>query len=493
METQDFAPSELWARLRFAVVGPLLECPPAVGALQTTLAELAQRHWRHPTQRGKRIRFSQATIERWLYLAKKAPNPMEALMRRVRRDAGVSRICGETLVEYLQQQYLTYPTWSYWLHHGNIVAYVQRKPEIGPAPSYPTLRRLMHAKGWRKVRRRRRQNPTAAQQAAEMRLHTHEVRSYEATASHSIWHLDFHDGSLRIAGKDGTLVTPQCLAILDDHSRLCCHIQWYLNETTEVLVHGVMQAMMKRGLPRCILSDNGAAMVAGEYETGLESLGINYRTILPHSPYQNGKQETFWAVLESRCLAMLERVPSLSLELLNRATQAWVEQDYNRGRHEEIKMAPLEKLLQSPQQGRECPPMAILQQAFCLVAKRTQRRSDGTISIEGVRFELPNTLRTLTKLSLRYRRWDLSEAWVVQPRSSMTVVQRITPLDKAGNADGRRRALEPPTALCGVQAADASKLPPLMTQWLTNYAATGAPPAYLPLHSDTKETAHEPQ
>jgi putative transposase len=194
-------------------------------------------------------------------------------------------------------------------------------------------------------------------------------------------------------------------------------------------------------------------------------------------------------VLEGRCLAMLERVSPLTLEFLNRATQAWVEQDYNRGFHEEIKMAPLERLLHSPNQGRPCPPLATLQHAFCLVTKRLQRHSDGTVSIDGVRFEMPNAMRTLNKVILRYRRWDLSEAFVVQPRATLEVVQRITPLDKARNADGRRRTLDTPTTVSTPNRARQSDLPPLMTQWLADYAATGAPPAFIPL--TTEENAHD--
>jgi len=34
-----------WARLRFAIVGPLLASPPAPGELQQALRALSQRHW----------------------------------------------------------------------------------------------------------------------------------------------------------------------------------------------------------------------------------------------------------------------------------------------------------------------------------------------------------------------------------------------------------------------------------------------------------------
>ncbi len=64
-----------------------------------------------------------------------------------------------------------------------------------------------------------------------------------------------------------------------------CHLQWYLEETAEVFVHGLCQALMKRGLPRSLLTDNGSPMLAGEVEEGLHR-----HPALPHargaSPYE---------------------------------------------------------------------------------------------------------------------------------------------------------------------------------------------------------------
>ena len=40
--------------------------------------------------------------------------------------------------------------------------------------------------------------------------------------------------------------------------------------------------------------------------------------------------------------------------------------------------------------------------------RRTQRRSDGTLTLDGVRFELPGRLHHLTRVAVRYARWDLS-------------------------------------------------------------------------------------
>ena len=133
-----------------------------------------------------------------------------------------------------------------------------------------------------------------------------ETRSYEVAHVHGLWHLDFHQGSRPVLTAAGQWQTPQLLGILDDRSRLCCHLQWYLDETAEALVHGLSQAFQKRGLPRALLTDNGSAMLAAETVEGLERLGVVHHTTLPYSPEQNGKQESFWGQVEGRLLPMLE-------------------------------------------------------------------------------------------------------------------------------------------------------------------------------------------
>ena len=81
----------------------------------------------------------------------------------------------------------------------------------------------------------------------------------------------------------GEWVTPILFGVLDDRSRLACHLQWYLAETAEIIAHGLSQAFQKRGLPRSALSDNGAAMTTAEITQGLTRLCILHQTMLPYS------------------------------------------------------------------------------------------------------------------------------------------------------------------------------------------------------------------
>ena len=102
--------------------------------------------------------------------------------------------------------------------------------------------------------------------------------------------------------------------------------------------------------------------------------------------------------------------------------------------------------------------------------------ADGTLSLGGGRFEIPARLRHLSVVHLRYARWDFSRVDIVDPRTGV-VLCPIRPLDKAANADGQRRRLDP-------AGRDLSPLPPtglapLLRELLAEYAATGMPPAYL--------------
>ena len=123
-----------------------------------------------------------------------------------------------------------------------------------------------------------------------------------------LWHADFHSGSLAVLTRKGKWEIPQLFGGLDDRSRLCCHGQWYLAETAENFAHGLSQGIQKRGVPRALMTDNGGAETAAEVEQGLSRLGITHELILPYSPYQNAKQEVFWALIEGRLVPMLEGV-----------------------------------------------------------------------------------------------------------------------------------------------------------------------------------------
>ncbi len=448
-QTSDRSTAARWARFRFGVVGSLLSSPPARGGLKAAIRTLAAKTWTHPVS-GRQVHFAAATIERWYYKAhREKDDPVGVLRRAVRKDCGKVSLPA-ALAARLVKQYADHKHWSYQLHYDNLAALVKADATLGPLRSYSTVRRYMQTHGMLRRPRPQPKGRPGEERAAERREHR-EVRSYEAEYVGSLWHLDFHHGSLKVLTHRGQWQRPIVLGILDDHSRLCCHAQWYLSETAEDLVHGLSQAIQKRGLPRALLSDNGAAMVADEVTEGLARLGIVHDKTLPYSPYQNGKQEAFWGTLEGRLMEMLDSCAELTLDFLNTATQAWVEIEYNRAVHREIACAPLERFAHAPDVLRDSPNSNALRDAFRLQTKRRQRRSDGTISLEGVRFEVPARYRHFRDVVVRYARWDLGRVDLLDPRGE-TILAPLYPLDRTANADGRRAAVEPLTSQASADA-----------------------------------------
>lgn len=479
MKPFDPTQRDRWAQLRFAIIGPLFAAPPPPGELIARLAELAGRTWTHPMT-GEPVQFGLSTIQRWYYRARQANDPMGVLKNRPGSHYGTFPSLPFEIREQLLEQYREHPGWTMKLHHDNLVSLNR---DLGlEVPSYPTIRRFLRARGLFRTARPKRQSEGAI--AAQDRLERLEVRSYEVEHVQALWHLDFHHCSRQVLRRSGEWVKPMLLGILDDRSRLVCHLQWFLDETAESLVHGLSQAIMKRGLPRALMTDNGAAMVAGETVQGLEDLGILHQRTLPYSAYQNGKQEFLWSRVESRLMPMLESEEHLTLKALNIATQAWVEQEYNRTRHSEIKATPLERYLEGPSVGRPSPSAEELARAFRLKVARKQRRSDGTIALEGARFEIPARYRNFEIVHLRYARWDLSHIDLIDPRDNQ-VLCPIRPIDKAANASGARRRME--LLAPSLPSPPSTGMAPLLRELIADYAASGLPPAYLPTDDEDDE------
>lgn len=478
---------ETWARFRFAVIGRLLSSPPKRGELKGALEELACHLWRHPIH-GAEVRFAFSTIEAWYYRAKReSRDPVVALRRAIRKDRGKRTALGEKLKEELITQYKAYKEWTYQLHFDNLTALVEEKPALGPMPSYSTVRRFMTENGYLKVKPT--EGKTSGQIKAQERFESREIRSFEAEYVGALWHLDFHHGSRAVLMPNGRWVKPILLAVMDDYSRLCCHAQWYLQETTEVLVHGYSQAVLKRGNPRATMSDNGSAMTSAEFTSGLERLGQIHETILAYSPFQNGKQENFFATLEGRFMKMLKHVTDLTLDFLNDATLAYVEGDYNKSVHEEIGDTPLNRFLEGPCVLRTSPPSEDLRLVFRRTVTRKLRRSDGTVKLDSVRFEIPDRFRHLRHVKLRYAEWDRRSVDMVDPVSGK-ILSAVYPIDKAKNADGNRRVRAPrplEDAVDQQQEVSSEELPPLLRKLMREYSATGLPPAYIPLNTESTE------
>ena len=163
------------------------------------------------------------------------------------------------------------------------------------------------------------------------------------------------------------------------------------------------------------------------------------------------------------------------MDQLNKATQAWVEVEYHHGRHSETGQTPLNRYLYGQNVGRAQPTVESLRFAMTQTQRRVQRLSDRTISLNGARFEIPARFGHFREIHLRFAEWDLSHLWMVDEAGNQLC--QLFPLDKAANASGLRRPIEPsPTTL---NAPPQPGLPPLLKRILDDYDSLGLPPAYI--------------
>jgi hypothetical protein len=154
-----------------------------------------------------------------------------------------------------------------------------------------------------------------------------------------------------------------------------------------------------------------------------------------------------------------------------------MEMEYNRQIHRETNMTPVDRFSKGKDVGRTSPSYENLRQMFRRDIKRKQRRSDGTVTLHNQRYEIPSRYRNEETVTVRFAEWDLSFVHLIDFRTGEEIC-RIYPVDKAANADGKRRLNEDPTIIYPV--SQTTELPPLLKSLVDDYAACGMKPAYLP-------------
>ncbi len=486
----------LWAQFRLAVIGELLCSPPERGQLKKKLRALGEKIWLNPIT-GEPLRISSTSIERWFYRARKHhQNPIESLADKTRADWGISRNMDACLAESWNELYQKHPCWSYTLLYDNFIALMKTRDPSAKVPSYSTMHRYSLRVG--RLRQRKPAchedgTPIPSAAAAADYRRGFEVRSYEAEYVGGLWHLDFHKGSKKVLMTDGLWKQPILLCILDDCSRLVCHAQWYLSESTECLVHGYSQAILKRGTPRSLLSDNGSAMLSCEFTEGLMRLSIQHDKTLPYSPYQNGKQERFWGTVEGRLLPMLEDLRALTLDQLNNLTQIWIESDYHEIVHTETKQTPVQRFANHKNVLRDSPSLEMLQSSFTREQSRKQKMMDGTISCHGMRYEVPSAYRHHQDLWIRSTSWDFTHVYLCDNKERKPIL-KLFPVDKQGNAQKERARNAPIAQIHQSNKEQLEGIPPLLQELVKKHQAQNLPPSYL-RHDEIKnnqEKENEP-
>jgi putative transposase len=262
-----------------------------------------------------------------------------------------------------------------------------------------------------------------------------EKRSFVAEHAGSIWYGDvMHGPTLSLGGRR---MKTYLVSLMDDASRLVAHSAFCLSETALDIEGVLKQALLKRGIPKMIVVDNGAAYRASTLQGICARLSIRLVYCRPYAPEGKGKLERWHRTLREQFLAELDATHIRDLADLNARLWAWLEQVYHRSKHSALgEFTPLTRYQQDLPRIRPLGALAAQLDELFWHRVAPHVRRDGTVSFLNRRFEIPYELTGQTVLLVV----DPHTATVVRVESETgQPLGAATPLDPVANLTRRRR------------------------------------------------------
>jgi len=381
------------------------------GELKAIVKELAQKHYDIPGSRHTLL--SEKTIEAWYYAWKK--QGIDALEPKRRIDRGQSKI-PEALQSALIKAKQENPKRSL----NSLLKLVQMEQLEGAhALSRSSVYRLLLSRGLSR--------PIGASQPKEL-------RRFEADYPGDIVYGDVMHGPQVVI--NGKTQNSYLVSLMDDKSRLILHAAFCPGETALDIEYVLKQALLRRGLPKRLVIDNGAAYRAHSLQGICARLSIQLIYCRPYAPEGKGKLERWHRTLRDQFSTELSPHKIYSLDEINSLLWAWIDQLYHPTPHSSLAgktpLAVWQNYLEYM-----TPLGTLAHQLDELFYHRIQRkvRKDGTISYEGKFFEVPYCLSQKTVIVVIEPHHQ--QALYVEDEQGKRIGD-VTPLDLQGNRNYKR-------------------------------------------------------
>lgn len=380
----DREKQEKIAVFRFGVIFPLVEkdLHEYWGAKERILKELVSKEWEIPY--SKRTYISKATILNWVKRYEDGGRKIEALFPESRGDRGRMRSISDEQIDALMRLRSENPRIS----TPRLVEKAQGAGVFPPGTevSIASIYRLL------KIRKAKRQKSEQ------------DMRKFEVQMSNDLWQSDcMHGPHILLNGRKRKTYL---FAIIDDHSRLITHGQFYLAENLENYLDCLWTAMRKRGVPRKLYVDNGASFRAHRLQLGCAGLEVGLSYARPYRPQGKGKIERFFRTVRMQFVPELSE--EMSLEKFNELFARYIEQQYHQRIHGTTGQKPIDRYLADVKALRKAPEN--LPEYF---RKQEIRKvnNDRTVQLSGRLYEAPAGLVGM-KVVLRYEETDRIEVFV---------------------------------------------------------------------------------
>ena len=150
------------------------------------------------------------------------------------------------------------------------------------------------------------------------------------------------------------------------------------------------QAVLKRGLPKKIILDNGSAYRAVSLQQVCILLGIKLIYCKPYEPQGKGKLERFHRTFREQFVSELDIKSICSLDDLNTRLWAWIDRVYHRNPHGGLNnKTPFECWRKDLINVRQLGAFASQIDNIFYHRYRRKVRQDGTLQFNGDLFEVP--------------------------------------------------------------------------------------------------------
>ncbi len=336
--------------------------------------------------------YAERTLEDWWYAYQKGG--FNALMPTPRSDQGKSRVLDAATAAWVLEQVTQNPQvplkvlYTHWQ---------QTEPRL--LPSISVLYRFLRRQGMDRKSLR------------SGRLESGATKAFEAPHVNDLWMVDFSPGpTLSVEGK--ALSTQLCV-LVDDHSRLIPFAAYYPQANTEAFHHALKEAVLRRGLPRKLYTDNGKPFINAHTRLVCAQLGIRLLHCKPYHSWSKGKCERLIFSIQQgfETTLRLAGQAAHTLEQLNAKRSGWIQTVYHQRPHSSTGQSPEYRYQQAAKTLRQWDELMDLEPLFYVRLERTVRKN-GTVRLDRELYEVPLSLRAL-KVPLRLDPWRRTriEVW----------------------------------------------------------------------------------
>ncbi len=366
------------------------------GEQERLIREKCDRKWAIPF--SEKTSIGRSSILRWINLYKNSGCDLKSLYPIDRKDKGISRVFDEDTSMGLIRLREKMPdaTVPHLIEEMNTQKLVTAGMELRPSTVY----RFLHQQDLMSPARRTPQDR----------------RKFEAELPNDLWQSDvMHGPKIEI---DGRLRKTYLIAIIDDHSRLIPHAQFYLSEALPSYLDALEKAFLKRGLPRKLYVDNGPAFRSKHLEYITASLNISLIHARPYKPQGKGKIERWFKTVR---VGFLGRFKGKTISELNDAIEQWITDIYHQKNHGSTGEPPFKRFTACMECLRPAPEN--LRDHFRKSARRKVAK-DRSITFKGRLYEVPVALIG-KQIELLYHEKDYAHMEIRYQNKSYGIVRPV--------------------------------------------------------------------